>query len=86
MIDLRRRRNLGDTAEEYLEELALFLDSDGEGLWAIVPAGKSFGFGGPDLSEFEIGNASPTTLSRRRSGPGSVLKDRSPADGASDMD
>ncbi len=52
MIDLRRRRNLGDTAEEYLEELALFLDSDGEGLWAIVPAGKSFGFGGPDLSEF----------------------------------
>ncbi len=28
------------------------IDSDGEGLWKIVPGGRSFGFEGCDLAEF----------------------------------
>lgn len=52
MIDLERRSGLGDTVAEYLETLPYELDGDGEGLWAIVPAGKSFRFEGADLVEF----------------------------------
>jgi hypothetical protein len=52
MIDLVRRRSLGDTAAGFLETLPFYTDSDGESLWHIVPAGRSFGFEGPELSEF----------------------------------
>lgn len=52
MIDLKRRSALGDTVADYLEFLPYEIDGDGEGLWGIVPAGRSFGFSGDDLSEF----------------------------------
>lgn len=52
MIDMSFRRELGDTVAEYLETLPYEVDSDGEGLWAIVPGGRSFGFFGADLEEF----------------------------------
>jgi hypothetical protein len=52
MIDLNQRRSLGDTAAEYLEFLPYEIDSDGEALWRIVPAGRGFGFEGASLAEF----------------------------------
>ncbi len=52
MIDMKRRRALGSDVAEYIETLPYELDSDGVGLWVIVPAGRSFGFEGDDLAEF----------------------------------
>lgn len=52
MIDLSRRSGMGDTVAEYLEGLPSDIDSDGEGLWAIVPAGENFRFEGAELSAF----------------------------------
>lgn len=52
MIDMSRRRRLGDSVAEYLETLPYETDSDGECIWRIVPAGESFGFEGDDLTEF----------------------------------
>lgn len=52
MIDQNRKRLLGDTVAGYIETLPYELDSDGVGFWVIVPAGRSFGFEGDDLSEF----------------------------------
>lgn len=52
MIDMKRRRALGSDVGEYIETLPYELDSDGVGFWVIVPAGRSFGFEGDDLSEF----------------------------------
>lgn len=52
MIDLKRRRSLGDSVAEWLQTLPYEIDGYGEGLWKIVPAGESFGFEGADLAEF----------------------------------
>ncbi|MFA5951347.1 MAG: hypothetical protein WC807_13790 [Hyphomicrobium sp.] len=52
MIDLLRRRQLGDSVSEFIDTIPYFLDSDGESLWHIVPGGRSFGFEGDDLTEF----------------------------------
>lgn len=52
MIDLNRKSPLGDTAASYIDTLPYELDGDGVGFWVIVPAGRSFGFEGDDLSEF----------------------------------
>lgn len=52
MIDLGRKRILGDTVAEYLQFLPYEIDGDGEGLWQIVPAGRGFDFAGADLAEF----------------------------------
>ena len=52
MIDLNKKRLLGDTVAEYLVTSPFAIDNDGEGLWQIVPAGRSFGFEGSDLAEF----------------------------------
>ncbi len=52
MIDLQRKRPLGDTVADFIETLPYEIDGDGESLWHIVPAGDSFGFTGADLSEF----------------------------------
>lgn len=52
MIDLSRRRPLGDTAAEFLECLPYEIDGDGEALWRIVPMGRGFGFKGDELAEF----------------------------------
>jgi hypothetical protein len=52
MIDLKRKRPLGDTVADFIETLSYAIDGDGESLWHIVPAGDSFGFTGADLSEF----------------------------------
>ncbi len=52
MIDFNRKRYIGDTVAEYLETLPYAVDSDGEGLWEFVPAGRSFGFEGADLVDF----------------------------------
>ena len=52
MIDQNRKRLLGDTVAGYIETLPYELDSDGVGFWVIVPAGRSFGFEGDDLTEF----------------------------------
>lgn len=52
MIDLTRVRSLGDSVAEYLETLPGETDGEGESLFRIVPAGRSFGFQGEDLAEF----------------------------------
>jgi hypothetical protein len=52
MIDLTRRHVRGFAVAEFLEGLPLEIDSDGEGLWSIVPSGRGFGFAGPELAEF----------------------------------
>lgn len=52
MIDLSKKGVLGDTVAEYFKFLPYEIDGDGEGLWQIVPAGRSFGFEGADLAEF----------------------------------
>lgn len=52
MIDIDRRNKRGFTAAEFIEGLPLEIDSDGEGLWSIVPRGRGFGFVGGDLAEF----------------------------------
>ena len=52
MIDLNKKRLLGDTVAEYLVTSPFAIDNDGEGLWQIVPAGRSFGFEGADLAAF----------------------------------
>lgn len=52
MIDMDRRRALGDSVAEYIETLPYETDSDGECIWRIVPAGESFGFEGEQLTEF----------------------------------
>jgi hypothetical protein len=52
MIDMERQRPLGDTVSYYIETIPDEIDSDGEGLWKIVPGGRSFGFEGEDLAEF----------------------------------
>lgn len=52
MIDLKQTSALGDTVAEYLEFLPYDLDMDGEGLWRIIPAGRSFGFENGNLTEF----------------------------------
>ena len=52
MIDLNKRRRLGDTVAEYLETLPYEIDGDGDGVWEFVPAGRSFGFEGADLVDF----------------------------------
>lgn len=52
VIDLERKRLLGDTVAEYLEGIPYYIDSDGESLWHIVPGGRSFGFEGGELAEF----------------------------------
>ncbi|WP_439542637.1 hypothetical protein [Hyphomicrobium sp.] len=52
MIDVRQKSSVGDTAAEYIVTIPDEIDSDGEGLWKIVPGGRSFGFEGDDLAEF----------------------------------
>jgi hypothetical protein len=52
MIDLQRRRPSGVTAADYLEGVSSELGNDGKAMFGIVPAGRSFGFTGQDLSEF----------------------------------
>jgi hypothetical protein len=53
MIDLSRRRRTGLTVSEFLEGLLFEVDGDGEGLWSIVPMGRSsFAFEGAELTEF----------------------------------
>lgn len=52
MIDLNQRCPMGFTVAEYLEGLPSETDSDGEGLWAIVPTGQGFAFQDAELSEF----------------------------------
>jgi hypothetical protein len=52
MIDLTQRSALGDTAAEFIEFLDDEIGSEGEGLWTIVPAGRSFGYNGAELQEF----------------------------------
>jgi hypothetical protein len=52
MIDLHRKRLLGDTVADFIETLPYAIEGDGESLWHIVPAGESFGFTGAELSEF----------------------------------
>lgn len=52
MIDLKKISPLGDSVAEYIDTLPYELDGDGVGFWVIVPAGRSFGFEGKDLSEF----------------------------------
>ena len=52
MIDLNKKRLLGDSVAEYLVALPFAIDNDGEGLWEIVPGGRSFDFEGADLTEF----------------------------------
>ena len=52
MIDVTRRSIWDFTFEEYLQGLPLEIDSDGEGLWSIVPTGRGFGFEGDELAEF----------------------------------
>ena len=52
MIDMQRERRPGETVAEYIENLPYEIDSDGEGLWKIVPGGRSFGFEDDDLAEF----------------------------------
>ena len=51
-IDQTRVDGYGETVTHYVETLPYFLDSDGVGLWVIVPAGKFFNFEGDDLIEF----------------------------------
>lgn len=51
-IDLNKISPMGDTAAEYIQGVTYELDGDGEGLWGIVPGGRSFGFEGEDLQEF----------------------------------
>jgi hypothetical protein len=52
LIDVWRRSAVGDTAAEYIATIPDEIDSDGEGLWKIVPGGRSFGFERDDLAEF----------------------------------
>lgn len=52
MIDLSRRSGVGDTVSEYFEGVSSELSNDGKAMFAIVPAGRSFGFVGADLREF----------------------------------
>lgn len=52
MINLQQRRPSGVTVAEYLEGVPSELGDDGKAMFAIVPAGRSFGFTGRDLSEF----------------------------------
>jgi len=53
MIEMNRRGSEGFTVTEFLEGLLFEVDGDGEGLWSIVPTGRSgFGFEGPELTEF----------------------------------
>jgi hypothetical protein len=52
MINLQRRRPSGITAEEYLEGISSELGGDGKAMFAIVPAGRSFGFARENLIEF----------------------------------
>ena len=52
MINMNSRRQLGDSVAEYLVTLPYEINSDGEGLWAIVLAGRSFGLSGSELKEF----------------------------------
>lgn len=54
MIDLQRSRrgDPEDTVSYYIETIPYYIDSDGEGLWHIVPGGRTFGFEGDDLTEF----------------------------------
>ncbi len=46
------RSGMGDTIGEYLEDLPLEIDADGEGLWAIVAAGRNFRPQGAELALF----------------------------------
>ena len=52
MIDVNRRHPGGFTLEKYLQSLPLEIDSDGEGLWAIVPKARGFGFEGVERAEY----------------------------------
>lgn len=52
MIDINRRHPGGYTLAEYLQGLPLEIDSDGEGLWAIVPKARGFGFEGVEREAF----------------------------------
>lgn len=52
LIDFWRQSSVGDTAAEYIVTIPDEIDSDGEGLWKIVPGGRSFGFDGDELAEF----------------------------------
>jgi hypothetical protein len=52
VIDLERKRLLGDSVAEYLETIPYYIDSDGESLWHIVPGGRTFGLDGNELAEF----------------------------------
>ncbi|MEI9900805.1 MAG: hypothetical protein WDN31_12525 [Hyphomicrobium sp.] len=52
MIDLNRRGSEGFTIGEFLAGLPQEIDSDGEGLWSIVPTGRGFGFDGAELAEY----------------------------------
>ena len=51
-IDLKKVSPMGDTVEEYAEKIPYEIDSDGEGLWSIVPTGRNFGYDGEDLKDF----------------------------------
>lgn len=54
MIDMKRSRrdDPEDNVADYIETIPYEIDGDGEGLWKIVPGGRSFGFEGDDLAEF----------------------------------
>ena len=52
MIDFNKKGVLDDTVAEYLVTLPYAVDSDGEGLWEVVPDGRAYGFEGADLAEF----------------------------------
>jgi hypothetical protein len=52
LIDLERLSSLGDTVADFLNTLPYEIDGDGEGLWSLVPTGRSFEFEGADLKEF----------------------------------
>jgi hypothetical protein len=51
-IDLSKTSSFGDTVEDYVATIPYEADGDGEGLWGIVPAGRSFGYEGAELQEF----------------------------------
>ena len=62
MIDFNKKGVLDDTVAEYLVTLPYAVDSDGEGLWEVVPDGRAYGFEGADLAEFvQLGDASRHT-------------------------
>ena len=51
-IDLNAWGPEDETVGEYIQGVPYEVDGDGEGLWGIVPDGRSFGFEGVDLQLF----------------------------------